>query len=214
MSTSYPPDAFFPPPLNDWSDQRNHTNNAYSNFTYTPIVIDFKAPLLNEDSSPFQDDLKPRQYVLNISTPPSNRRGETQHIPDTYYFRIPEDGIVRLQLVPSDRYLPIGRYKVDYYRIGKKNPLMTQNWVVPPPPPLGSYSFIYEPEMPVLPINIWKITSASAGDNWTAEYNSIFWTTPPVVGQLVTLRFQPAVTLDKLIEINPRNYKELNKHYA
>ncbi len=216
MPESNPYSPILPPPQPSiWpaTSEAEILQAVETRLTYTPIVIQFLSPILNEDSSPYTDKQGKKRYALRISCPPSNRPGEWQYIPDSYYYEIPDDGLLRLQLVPSDRYLPIGRYVVEYFRIGKKLPVLTQRWVVPKPPPIGTYSFSYELQPPILPVDVWKITSVSAGHEWVGLYNSLTWGTPPALGEVVNVRYQRAVTLDKLIDysLNSNSIKETDR---
>ena len=214
MDFSSPPDAFAPPPQqSQWpvADNNNTATPADTDLKYTPIVIQFVPPILTDDGSPYVDKEGKHRYSLRISTPVSNRPGEAQYIADSFVYPVPEDGLVRLQLIPSDRYLPIGRYTVQYYRIGHKQPLFTQRWIVPQAPPAGAYAFLYQAMPPILPIDVWKITNVSAGDEWVSNFNSLTWGTPPALGEMVTVKYARAVTLDQLVDLRPRNFRDIDR---
>jgi hypothetical protein len=169
---------------------------------YTPIVIKFGAWVLNEDSTELPAEELTR-YRLRISPPRTNRKGEDQYIADSKVIEVPADGIIRLKLLPSDRYLPKGRYQVEYYREHCSTPVDIQQWVVPSLPPVNTYSFIMTQFDPVLPLRVWQVLSVSPGDNWVAEYNNLSWRVvrPPEETE-ITITYTPAATLDQLINYN------------
>lgn len=210
---SYPVDIFSPPPVsNQWPPATSATFDLADNtFKYTPIVIQFRPPILDDSGSPYVDKEGKHRYALRISTPASNRQGENQYIPDSFYYPVPEDGLVRMYLVPSDRYLPVGRYVVEYYRIGHKLPLLKERWIVPQPPPMGSFSFTYQAMPPILPIDVWKVVTVSAGEEWVSNFNSLTWGMPPALGAEVTIRYKRAVTLDKLIDRKLNQSKDIDR---
>jgi hypothetical protein len=173
--------------------------------SYTPVVIQFVPSLLNSDGSPVykKDIQKGFNYYLRISCPESNKLGTLATLPESYHIEVPEDGLVRLQLVPTTTLLPKGYYIVDYFRSNSKKPLLTQHWAVPElsPTAKSSYSFTYEKSTTVLPLDVWEVLSINAAgtalvDNWRTIYNNIFWDVPePLVGTPMTVVYKQALTL-------------------
>jgi len=167
---------------------------------YTPIAIQFKPWALNQDNSAL-GHTEGVKYRLRITSPRSNRKGQDQYIADSLILDVPPDGLLRFQLLPSDKYLPIGRYQAEFFRVGNRTPLDVQTWVVPSVPMLNQYFFALGDQDPVLPLKVWRVLSVSAGDNWVAEYNSLTWRFGrPALGTDITVDYQPAATLDMLQE--------------
>lgn len=169
---------------------------------YTPIAIKFREWMQDADSSAVKhsDDVK---YRLRISPPRSNRKGEEQYIADSIIVNVPDDGIIRLKLLPSDRYLPIGEYVVEYYRSGCSTPIDVQKWVVPSLARVNYYSFVLGEYDPILPIRIWRVLSVTPGSNWVSEYNNLSWrSVRPAEGEIINIEYTPAATLDQLLQFN------------
>jgi hypothetical protein len=177
--------------------------------SYTPIVIQFVPPLLYADNSPVvkADTQRGFYYYLRISCPESNKVGTLATLPESYTITVPEDGLIRLQLVPTTTLLPKGYYVVDYFRSNSKKPILTQHWAVPElsPTAKGSYSFNYESSVTRLPLDVWEVLSVNSsqgtlGDTWRALYNNIFWDTPePAAGTSVTVVYKQALTLNDIL---------------
>lgn len=171
--------------------------------SYTPLVIQFLPSVLHADGSPLENA---ESYYLLIKTPVSNHRGHAATLPETIRVDIPEDGLVRLQLVPNQSRLPINRYEVEYRRKGAKTPLLTQQWVVPEFTSYrrGSYVFISSGTLnETLPLDVWKVNDISAGTNWIATYNNLVWAnfnSIPPVGERVTVDYEQALTLADVVE--------------
>lgn len=175
---------------------------------YTPIVIQFKSPVLD----PFDDPVnhgspnrKRPEYTIRITPPRSAKRGITQFIKDSIVLSVPEDGIVRYKLAPTNIYFPQGRYFVEYFRRGSQIPLDEQHWIVPAVPKQLTYTFVVDDNPGVtqrLPLYIWKINSVSPGDGFISDWNQLSWPfeAKPAAGTELTLEYVPAVTLDQLVE--------------
>jgi hypothetical protein len=191
-------------------------NPYYGGFPYsveavlqelTPIVIDFKPSMLDASEQPVYHRQRTRnkpKYTLRISPPRSVKRGVTQYISDSLWYPIPEDGIVRFKLPPSNLYFPRGRYIVEFYRAHCQIPIDIQRWLVPAIPKQLSYTFTYdeyEPS-PILPLYIWNINSVSPASEFVSSYNALMWLSEnkPSFGTTITATYTPAVTLDQLHE--------------
>ena len=177
--------------------------------SYTPIVIQFVPSILYADGSPVvkKDTQRGYYYYLRISCPESNKLGTLATLPESFIVPIGEDGLVRLQLVPTTTLLPSGYYIVEYFRSNSKKPLLKQHWAVPElsPTAKGSYSFNYQTATTVLPLDIWDVlsvqnTDGTLGGGWRSEYNNIFWDTPePAVGSPFTVVYKQALTLNDIL---------------
>lgn len=177
--------------------------------SYTPVVIQFVPSILLADGSPVnkKDTQRGFYYYLRISCPESNKLGTLATLPESFIVPIPEDGLIRLQLVPTTTLLPRGHYIVEYFRTNSKKPLLTQNWAVPElsPNAKDSYSFTYETSTKVLPLDVWDVLNvqgaqAGLGANWRALYNNLFWDAPePLVGTSMTVVYKQALTLHDIL---------------
>ena len=185
--------------------------DAVGTQAYTPIVIQFNPWMLADDDSAITHSAEVK-YRLRITAPRSNRRGDSQYIADSIIVPVPADGLVRFKLLPSDRYLPIGRYIVEYFRSGCSTPLDTQEWMVPSVPRLNTYSFVLGENDPVLPLKIWRILSVTPGDNWVAEHNALTWRFErPLAGTMVKLDYAPAATLDTLLDYKINKLEQVER---
>lgn len=175
---------------------------------YTPIVILFKSPFTDADdnavyhASPGKS--KPN-YFIRISPPRSAKRGISQFIKDSVVLPIPDDGILRYKLAPTNIYFPQGRYFVEYFRRGSQIPLQEQHWIVPAVPKQLTYTFVVDDNPGVtqrLPLYIWHINSVNPGDGFVSDWNQLSWPfeAVPSPGTEVTIEYVPAVTLDQLVE--------------
>ena len=166
--------------------------------TYSPIKIQFVPPVLITDS----DTIDYSDYFIKITPPRSNRPGINYALSESILINIPTDGLLSLQLVPSDQFLPKGRYLVQYYKRGNSTPLDSQHWIVPVKPILSYLSLLYTGQALPLPYNVWSISSVSFAESFVYENNSLV-----AIGELLkagitnlTVNYQPALTLDQVIE--------------
>lgn len=169
--------------------------------TYSPIVIQFVPPVLvgtAVDTTDFSD------YWLKITPPRSNRPGLNHYLKKDIHVNIPSNGLLKLQLIPSNIFQPIGRYVVEYYQKGNTTPLTKQHWIVPDRPLAAKLTLLYTGSLLPLSYNVWSVSSVSPGDSFVYENNQL-----NVIGQTLqagitnlTINYQPALTLDQLIEYN------------
>jgi hypothetical protein len=169
--------------------------------TYSPIVIQFVPPVLvgdEVDSTDFSD------YWLKITPPRSNRPGINHYLKKDIHVNIPFDGFLKLQLIPSNIFQPIGRYEVEYYQKGNSTPLTKQHWIVPDKPLAAKLTLLYTGSLLPLAYNVWSVNSVSPSDSFIYENNQL-----NVIGLTLeagitnlTINYQPALTLDQLIEYN------------
>jgi hypothetical protein len=169
--------------------------------TYSPIVIQFVPPVLvgeELDTTDFSD------YWLKITPPRSNRPGLNHYLKKDIHVNIPFYGVLKLQLIPSNIFQPIGRYEVEYYQKGNTIPLTKQHWIVPDKSLQAALGILYTGNPLTLPYYVWSVNSVSPGDSFVYENNQL-----NVIGQTLqpgitnlTVNYQPALTLDQLIEYN------------
>ena len=169
--------------------------------TYSPIIIQFVPPVLvgdEVDSTDFSD------YWLKITPPRSNRPGLNHYLKKDIHINIPSDGLLKLQLIPSNIFHPIGRYEVEYYQKANSTPLTKQHWIVPDKPLAATLSLLYTGDPLTLFHNVWNVNTVSPSDSFVYENNQL-----NVIGQTLqagitnlTINYQPALTLDQLIEYN------------
>lgn len=185
---------------------------------YTPIIINFKSAMLSADDEPVYTNTykgsKP-QYFIKISYPRSNRKGNNQHIADSVVLPIPDDGIFRYKLAPSGTYYPQSRYIVQYFKHRNKIPLDTQEWLVPALPKTTKYIFNYQEDLQeyALPLNFWRLVNLSPAAEYMVSYNYLTLLTYADYqpGQPITMTYEPAVTLDQLLEYNVDNFSDLSR---
>lgn len=184
----------------------------------TPIVIDFRAAMFDSLDNPVHHSKpgnKKPKYTLRVSPPRSVRRGVKQYIADSVVYPVPEDGVVRFKLAPSNLYFPKGRYIVEFFRAGSKIPIDTQRWLVPAIPKQLHYTFTYDETdpNPVLPLYVWQINTVSPASEFVANYNALVWTVEnrPSFGTTITATYTPAVTLDQLMEYKPQDFEGVSR---
>ena len=185
---------------------------------YTPIVINFKAAMLTGDDIPVETNThkgeRPK-YFIKISYPRSTRKGVNQYISDSVVLPIPSDGIFRYKLTPSATYYPQARYTVQYFKYKQKIPLDTQEWLVPPLPKTTKYVFNYQEDLQeyALPLNLWRVLNLSPAAEYVSNYNFITLLTNIDFnnGDPVTVTYEPAVTLDQLLEYNLNSFSDLTR---
>ena len=166
--------------------------------TYSPIKVQFVPPIITDglDAPDYSD------YFIKIIPPRSNRPGINYTLSEPILINVPFDGLLSLQLVPSDNFLPKGRYHVQYFKRGNSTPIDTQNWIVPAKPILSSLGLLYTGSPLPLPYNVWSVSSVSLAESFIYENNALV-----AIGELLragitnlTVNYQPALTLDQVIE--------------
>lgn len=185
---------------------------------YTPIIINFKTAMLTMDDEPVDTNTfnaqKP-QYFLKISYPRSTRKGANQYIADSVTLPVPSDGVFRYKLAPSGSYYPQARYVVQYFKRRNRIPLDTQEWLVPPIPKTTKFVFNYQEDLQeyALPLNAWRVMNLSPVAEYVATYNSITLLSHREFSQdaPVTVTYEPAVTLDQLLEYDANKFANLTR---
>jgi hypothetical protein len=183
---------------------------------YTPVAIDFRSALRDSEEQDVnhkrRGQYKPK-YFMRITPPRSSQRGLQQHLSDSVTIKLPENGVFRYQLVPSDLYYPKGRYIVEYFRQGSQIPIDTQHWLVPPIPKILNYTFVVEEEQQylTLPIFVWQVNNVSPASDFISEWNRVTWLSTPAVGTTISVNYQPAATLDRLVEYKLDNLEGVTR---
>lgn len=173
-------------------------------FQHTEIVIRFQSPALDAEGSPLINSL----YTLEILSPRSNRPGLDQFVPDRFFVNATIGEPLYLKLLPSDRYFPLGRYQVNYYRSGNSEAIHHENWIVPER--RGTVSFPWRVSSLSEPIPMPDDYFSSPAVDWNGSFevinNQLNWlTNNPPVGTDLSVSYTAAVTLDQLIQIPERN---------
>lgn len=173
--------------------------------TYSPIKIQFVPPILIHDSddSDVPDTTDYSNYFLKIIPPRSNRPGVNYALSEPIILNIPSNGFLSLKLVPSSNFLPIGRYRTEYYRKGNSTPLDVQNWIIPSKPLSTNLSILYTGQPLSLPYNVWSINSVSPSTSFIYENNLLTALGEALQAGItnLTVNYQPALTLDQIVEI-------------
>jgi len=174
---------------------------------YTPVVINFKAAMLNANGDAVYGTVKKAikpQYFLKISPPRITRKGTDQHMSDPIIVPIDSDGMFRYQLAPSNSYYPFGRYVVEYYKRRNSIPFDIQEWTVPALPKTQAYTFNYDEAIEdyQMPLNLWSAISLSPAAEYVVNYNILRFvgTTDFRSRDALRLVYQPAATLDQLLQ--------------
>lgn len=173
---------------------------GYAITTISPVICN----ILNDDSAPSNVVVPKSDYYLHITPPASCRPGVFSHIREPFIVEIPVDGLVKFELIPSDLFIPRGRYKVRYYRRGNSKPFDIQNWIVRSKPLFQSLTLLYSSSQIALPYFVWAVNSVSGVDSFIFEQNMLnIFSNSLILGQsTMSVQYQPALTLDQLIEYN------------
>lgn len=167
---------------------------------YTKVEITFVPAVLDTQDNPLNSDTN---YTIEIITPSSSKPGVQQTIPQTIIKSFVLNVPIVLQLVPSDYYLPLGIYTVNYRRVGHKNPIWSERWVVPSYPTTRSVNYVLNPTDTnglVLPTDFYGVSSLTGwSTSFTTAVNQIIFNTLPSITTQVKLEYVTKVTRDKLL---------------
>lgn len=164
---------------------------------YTPVVIQFIPSVLDADSSPIEE---PSEYYIQIKTPMSSRPGVSQALPGRIRLPISQSVPLVLKLLPSDRYFPIGRYEVSYYKKGSRLPLHQEDWVVPTLPLIKTEQLL-RPDL-TLPFDFYTLISINPPVPYEITHNRIvvgLEDLDQVQASSLLLTYAPAATRDQLL---------------
>ncbi len=165
--------------------------------TYTNVLINYVPSVLAFDDQPVGDP----SYFIEIKTPHSNRPGLYQSLPQKINLPLIEGETLKLKLIPSDFYLPIGRYRVNYYRRGHTDPIHYEEWVVPTYPVVGKRVITIADYNPIpLPYDYFSSASLDWEGEWEVEHNYlVFRSLNPPIGQQLTLTYRAGVTREQIV---------------
>lgn len=207
FTANTPTSILFISPIDDTTSENNETviitiqpGSGYAIATPSPVIC----TILNDDSIPPNVVTTKSDYYLHITPPASSRPGVFSHIREPFIIEIPADGLVKFELIPSDLFIPRGRYRVRYYRRGNSKPFDIQNWIVRSKPLFQSLTLLYSSSQIALPYFVWAVNSVSGVDSFIFEQNMLnIFSNSLILGQsTISVQYQPALTLDQLIEYN------------
>lgn len=180
-----------------------NTYNLFYNpvlpLTYSPIVVELVSAYKLDEETP---DIDFTKYSLYIEPPRSSRPSVQHFIRDPFRITFPSQGALKLELIPSDVYLPIGRYKVSYFKEGYSKALDKQVWIVRSRPRISSYSFLLNTNPYALPFTFWDVLSVNDSASFSYENNMLNVLNENLLNTIINITFQPALTVDQLIEYN------------
>ena len=169
---------------------------------YSPIILEFVEAVLSEEGKSY---IHPNyQTRMEIISPFSKNMNTVQSLGGRKTkINIPSTGVVKLLLLPSNTYSPNGSYIVKYYHGKSSTAYETQSWTVPSPPPVRTeYLSGYNPSK-TLSYPAYNVVSVSHPGEFNLVNNSIVWlTNPPEENQGYSVTYQPAITLDQLLDCN------------
>jgi hypothetical protein len=176
---------------------------ATKELSYTPILIDYVAPVLLLQSG----DPRPNAvYRMLIEPPDSDLPAHQQIIRDKILITIPFQEPLAIKLVASDQFTPKGVYKVSIYKDGQSNPLQTQKWIVPTITDSNRTEVVRAEEgnLDLIPHNvdfpIYEVVEVSHSGTWRLQGGGILWVdNPPEAGKRYSVTYKPAVSLFYLI---------------
>lgn len=171
---------------------------------YTEILINFQSPALDPDDNPLIEG----EYILEILFPKGNRPGVHQFIKDKVIVTATIGETLTLKLLPSDRYFPLGRYQVNYYKPGNPEPIDRQQWLVPERKGTKTFPwYVSALDSPIiLPDDYFTGLSTSWEGTFEVLNNQLTWlTNNPPIGTNLQFSYTAAVTLDQMLELPERN---------
>lgn len=189
----------------------------FNSLEYTPIAINWSSSVLDALGEEVTSSTKGRKarYSMMIHPPRSSNLGVKQHLPDSVFIPLGSDNTFRYQLKPSSLYYPFGRYQVEYFKHRCQIPLDRQDWLIPPIPSTSSLTFTYSNEDTdiLLPFSVWSVKSVNPTVNFVSEYNrlTLFADNLPSVGTPLRITYEPAITLDGILEYSRQNLQSVNK---
>jgi hypothetical protein len=124
-------------------------------FQFIPSIMDSLGFLLDPKT----------KYSIKIETPPLVLNGVEQILPTTILKLFSLNEKVVLFLLPSDSTVPTLKYKVSYFKIGERQPLLIESWVVPQALNGAQFSLKVGPDNSAydLPANFWEFKSLISG---------------------------------------------------
>jgi hypothetical protein len=174
-------------------------------FSYSSLLINYVPSVISEDINVFQTTNLPLR--LEITNPTSRLPGHIHAYAAKTVVVIPIDGVVKLKLIPSELYLPLGYYDVSVMEKGNKVPLEKQKWLVPYVSGehtmhivRGSTDRDY-----ILSLSELDISNVSHSDDYQIEGNYIIWgSNSPSPGTTYTIEYRRSLNLSEVIVDRPR----------
>jgi hypothetical protein len=162
------------------------------NIKKTPIILQFSDPLEANTTITKQYT----NYKVVITTKASDLTSIEQFLPQKYILKIPTNGRLELELIPTDYSDPDFRYRVQYYANG--NLYDEQYWKVPKAP-FDMYSTIevIAGEY-ALPNNIYQVIDIKPEVEYTVTDRILYIN---IDGEY-TIRYTPALTLHDVVVDN------------
>lgn len=147
-------------------------------------VVEFQFVPSVMDTLGFVLDTKTK-FSIKIEVPPLVLNKVEQILPTAIVKQFSLNEKVVLFLLPSDSTVPTLKYKVSYFKIGERLPLLTEYWVVPQALNNGQFSLRIGPDNLAydLPMNFWEFKSLVSGvtlPEYSIDKSSLnFSITPP-----------------------------------
>lgn len=169
---------------------------------YTPIILEFVEAVLSEEGKSYIH--ANYQSRMEITSPFSKNINTVQSLGGRKTrISIPFDGVVKLLLLPSSTYNPVGSYVVKYFHGKSSTAYETQSWIVPPPPPVRTEYLSGTTSSTRLTYPAYNVVRVSHPGEFNLVNNSIVWlTNHPDATQGYSVTYQQAVTLDQLLDCN------------
>lgn len=171
---------------------------------YTEILLKIPSFAVSDTDQ----DLINSSYVITVLAPRSNRPGPEIFLPEKLVLRVSTNEELRFKLAPSDLYFPLGRYQVEYYKVGNNTPIHKELWLVPQRKGTRNYTWQVSGlgEQVAMPNDYFSAAQVNWSGTFEIVNNRLTWlANHPPVGQSVTLSYTAAATLDDLIELPNTN---------
>lgn len=165
---------------------------------YTQIEIKFVPSILDANDTILGDSI----YTIEIISPVSSRPGSEQSIPSRVIRKIVIGETLILKLLPSDLYLPLGKYQVIYRKLGQKHPVFQEKWIVPsyPETKVFTYTLLPTDSLITLPLDYYSTYGITGwNSSFESTYNQILFHTLPLTPTRVDITYNTKVTRDRLI---------------
>jgi hypothetical protein len=185
-------------------------------FGYTPIIAKFvpAIQLVGDDGSIVEPERKDIPYYLRIKNPTTRLPGMEQVLPATSIVHIPSNGIVKMQLVPSEVFIPSSYYTVEICQGRNVHvPIETMTWTVPIVPSVTKTTLIHDDNAGMDCIltqgAVFEILAIGHSGTWQLIDNQyIKWIdNPPDNGTQYEVIYRAAATLADLISQPEKTYR-------
>lgn len=170
-----------------------------SELLYTPVIIQFAVPVLDEDHQPC---LSKEGIWLEIIPPDQLNSGDQLILSGVVWKQVPSTGALRLKLLPSKVFPTLGRYRVRYHRNPARNRhWKEEEWIVPEAPQLTTATITASGGLDYLGDDlVFELQSVSRSGDYELQGNSLRWiSNPPTAGEVYQVVLQPAIPGAQLI---------------